>query len=341
MERKQFLSSSALLLGGAFISKKSLATSNSKKIIVPPYLQPGDTIGISSPSGAITMDEIAPSVALMQSCGFHIEIGKSIGKKDGTFGGTDAERIADFQYMLDNPNIKAIMCGRGGYGIVRIIDRIDFSSLRKHPKWIIGFSDVTVFHAHINRNQRVATIHSKMCNSFPNEWAKAEPLRQDTILSIQKALQGKPMQYNAAFNSFNRQGECKGELVGGNLRCLENLSGTDSELETDGKILFLEEVDEQLYNIDRMFWNLKRTGKLEKLAGLVIGGFKIKPDTPGDDKFSLDLQQIILEKVKDTSYPICFDFPVGHQVNNYALKYSCTHQLNVSQSGTTLSEINN
>lgn len=341
MERKQFLSSSALLLGGAFINKKSLTASYSKKIIVPPYLQRGDTIGISSPSGSITMAEIAPSVDLMRSWGFQIEIGKTIGKKDGTFGGTDTERIKDFQYMLDSPHIKAIMCARGGYGVVRIIDYIDFSSLRKQPKWIIGFSDITVFHSHINHNQRVATIHSKMCNSFPTDWTKAEPLRQDTILSIQKALQGQTMQYNALFNPVNRLGECKGELIGGNLRSLESLADTVSELETDGKILFLEEVDEQLYNIDRMFWNLKRTGKLDRLAGLVIGGFKVKADDPGDDKFSLDVQQIVLEKVKNTDYPICFDFPVGHQVNNYALKCGCIHQLKVLPSGTLLSEINN
>lgn len=233
------------------------------------------------------------------------------------------------------------MCARGGYGVVRIIDHIDFSSLRKQPKWIIGFSDITVFHSHINRNQRVATIHSKMCNSFPIDWTKAEPLRQDTILSIQKTLQGLALQYNATFNPVNRLGECKGELIGGNLRSLENLAGTVSELETDGKILFLEEVDEQLYNIDRMFWNLKRTGKLDRLAGLIIGGFKVKPDDPGDDRFSLDVQQIILEKVKNTDYPICFDFPVGHQINNYALKCGCTYQLNVLPSGTVLSETNN
>ncbi|MFT4204274.1 MAG: hypothetical protein QM610_10215 [Chitinophagaceae bacterium] len=146
------------------------------------------------------------------------------------------------------------------------------------------------------------------------------------------------MQYYALPNAANRLGQSKGQLIGGNLRTLENLAGTESELETENKILFLEEVDEQLYNIDRMFWNLKRTGKLDKLAGLVIGGFKIKPDAPEDDKFSLDLQQIVLEKTKDTSYPICFDFPVGHQINNYALKCGCIHELNVAASGTILTE---
>lgn len=340
MERKQFLTTTSILLGGAFVNARSLATPSKKSVIVPPYLQPGDTIGITSPSGAITLEEIKPAIDQMKSWGFKIEIGKTIGMKDGTFGGTDAARTADFQYMLDNTNIKAIMCARGGYGIVRIIDQIDFSNIRKQPKWIIGFSDITVFHAHINTNLRVATIHSKMCNSFPTDWSKAEPLRQDTIVSIQKALRGDAMQYIAPFNPANVLGQAKGELIGGNLRTLENLGGTISEIETDGKILFLEEVDEQLYNMDRMFWNLKRTGKLDSLAGLIIGGFKVKPDAPGDDKFSLDLQQIVLEKTKGTNYPICFDFPVGHQINNYAVKCGNIHLLNVTKDGTTLVESN-
>lgn len=341
MERKQFLTATSMLLGGAFINKKALASSSKKTFVIPPYLKQGDTIGITSPSGAITLEEITPSVELMRSWGFQIEIGKSVGQKDGTFGGTDVERAKDFQYMLDNPNIKAIMCARGGYGIVRIIDQIDFSHIRKQPKWIIGFSDITVFHSHINHLFHVATIHSKMCNSFPNDWAKAEPLRQDTILSIKKALSGEQMQYIAPTNSYNKLGKCEGRLIGGNLRTLENLAGTISELETNNAILFLEEVDEQLYNIDRMFWNLKRTGRLENLAGLIIGGFKIKPDAPSDDQFSIGLQQIVLEKTKEYNYPICFDFPVGHQVNNYALKCGCLHELEVTQNCTTLSEKTN
>ncbi|WP_447640536.1 MULTISPECIES: S66 peptidase family protein [Chitinophagaceae] len=340
MERKQFLKSTSLLLGAAFVDKKSLATPSKQKTVIPPYLKPGDTIGVTSPSGSITLEEIEPAVTLMKSWDFQIETGRTIGKKDGTFGGTDAERITDFQYMLNNPRIKAIMCARGGYGVVRIIDQIDFSHLRKEPKWIIGFSDITVFHSHILTNYKVATIHSKMCNSFPNEWATAEPLRQDTILSIQRALLGQAMQYSAPPNPSNRFGSAKGQLIGGNLRSLENLAGTDSEMDTKGKILFLEEVDEPLYNIDRMFWNLKRTGRLDNIAGLIIGGFKIKPDEPGDDKFSLNLEQIVLEKVEGTDYPICFDFPVGHQINNFALKCGCEHLLNVTQSGTTLSEQN-
>ena len=340
MERKDFIASASLLIGGTFISKKSFALSSKKSFIIPPYLIPGDTIGITSPSGAIKMEDLKPSIDLMQSWGFKIEIGKTIGQKDGTFGGSDEERIKDFQYMLDNPTIKTIMCARGGYGVVRIIDQIDFSHFRKNPKWIIGFSDITVFHSHIFDKLQVATIHSKMCNSFPTDWNSAEELRKDTIISIQKALTGIPMQYNAQNNIFNKYGKCEGRLIGGNLRTIENLAGTVSEMETEGAILFLEEVDEQLYNIDRMFWNLERTGKLSKLAGLIIGGFKIKPDNPGDDPFSLDLVHIVLEKVQKYNYPVCFDFPVGHQVNNYALKCGCKHQLEVKQNGTFLSEKN-
>jgi len=339
MERKKFLTTTSLLLGGAFIRTKTWASPTKKSIVRPPYLQPGDTIGVTSPSGTITLEEIKPAVDLIKSWGFAIEIGKTVGQKDGIFGGTDAARIADFQYMLDNPNIKAILCARGGYGVVRIIDQIDFSHFRKHPKWLIGFSDITVFHAHIHHHQRVATIHSKMCNSFPDDWPNADALKQDTIHSIRKALQGERLQYNVAHHPSNKIGQGKGELIGGNLRTLENLAGTNSDIETDGKILFLEEVDEPLYNIDRMFWNFKRTGKLDRLAGLIICGFKTMPDDPEEQHFSLNLQQIILEKTKDADYPICFDFPVGHQVNNYALKCGCKHQLDVTPTATTLSEL--
>jgi muramoyltetrapeptide carboxypeptidase len=274
----------------------------------------------------------------MVEWGFNIKVGDTVGKKDFTFGGTDEERTRDFQQMLDDPKVKAIMCARGGYGFVRIIDALDFTKLVAHPKWIIGFSDITVLHCHLNRNYGIASIHSKMCNSFPDDWNKAEPIQIETILSIKQALTGQKMKYTVPVNAQNKPGKGEGVLVGGNLKTIETLAGSKSDLRTTNKILFVEDTGEYLYSIDRMFWNLKRTGKLEKLAGLIVGGFKIKPDDPGEE-FGRTVQDIVLEKVKDYHYPVCFDFPVGHQKNNYALKCGVKHRLAVSAEEVLLHEI--
>ena len=307
-------------------------------IKIPSYLKPGDTIGISCPASDITVKEVEPAKQLMESWGFKVVLGDTVGKKDMTYGGTDEERLQDFQKMLDNPEIKAIMCARGGYGVVRIIDRINFTRFAKQPKWIIGFSDITVLHSHITRNFGVATLHSKMCNSFPEDWTKAEPIQIETINSIKQALMGEAVTYTAPASAFNRAGNVKGQLVGGNLSILSNLSGSNSQTVTQGKILFVEDTGEYPYNIDRMFWNLKRSGQLTGLAGLVIGGFKLKPDDPGEE-FGKTIYDIVTEKVKEFKYPVCFDFPVGHQRANFALKCGVTHQLEVTAEGGKLSSL--
>jgi muramoyltetrapeptide carboxypeptidase len=342
MNRKHFLSS--VLVAGAAIPALGATTSidddTEKTLIIPPYLKPGDTIGISSCAGYITLPDIQAAVQQMESWGFTIKVGSTIGKRDFTFGGTDEERIADMQQMLDDDSIKAIMCARGGYGAVRIVDSLHFNKLVKHPKWIIGFSDITVIHAHLNRNFNIASIHSKMCNSFPDDWSKAEPAQVETILSIKQVLLGEQMNYTAVPNEKNKTGSGEGALVGGNLKTLESLAGSKSDITTGGKILFVEDTGEYMYSIDRMFWGLKRTGKLANLSGLVVGGFKIKPDDSPDDAFGRTITDIVLEKVSGYGYPVCFDFPVGHQKNNYALKYSIPHQLEVKTDGVSLKEIN-
>lgn len=339
MKRKHFLgliptAFLASTIGG--VSQVSAAAPGKAKI--PPYLQVGDKIGITCPAGYITLEEIEPSVALMKSWGFEVEIGKTVGARDFTFGGTDAERLQDLQAMLDDTSIKAIMCARGGYGAVRIVDQLNFKHFKSAPKWIIGFSDITILHSHINHNYGIATIHSKMCNSFPSVWAEAEAIQIETINSIQSALKGEHMRYEAVYNTRNRLGVAEGELVGGNLRCLENLSGSKSAIETHGKILFLEDTGEALYSIDRMFYNLKRSGRLSKLKGLVIGGFKMKSDEDTNG-FGKTLEDIVMDKVAEYSYPVCFDFPVGHQKANYALKCGVKHHLDVSGTCTLLHEI--
>jgi muramoyltetrapeptide carboxypeptidase len=240
--------------------------------------------------------------------------------------------------MLDDSKIKAIMCARGGYGSVRIIDHLRWDRFKARPKWIIGFSDVTVIHSHLNKNLGIASIHSKMCNSFPLDWNKAEMIQVETIDSIRKALSGEKMQYEIASNPANRPGVVSGVLIGGNLKTLESLAGSKSDINTEGKILFVEDTGEYMYSIDRMFWNLKRSGKLAGLKGLIIGGFKMKPDTSGEE-FGRTLENVVMEKIKGYGYPVCFDFPVGHQKNNYALKCGVKHKLIVKAQSCTLTEV--
>ena len=337
MNRKDFLSSVVPLVtvASAIAGQKKINDEDSLKI--PPFLKEGDIIGITCPSGFITTEEIQPAVLKLQEWGFQVKVGKTVGARDFTFGGNDELRTEDLQQMLDDRDIDAILFGRGGYGAVRIIDNIDFTTFKKHPKWLIGFSDATVFHSHVNRNFGIASIHSKMCNSFPSDWNLAEPSQIETINSIRKCLIGDKMQYTVAPNEKNRPGTAEGILVGGNLSILQNLSGTKSDIHTKDKILFVEDTGEYLYSIDRMFWNLKRSGKLDKLNGLIIGGFKTKPDDAGEE-FGRTVYDIVNEVVKEFSYPVCFDFPVGHQKNNFALKCGIRHQLTVTSDHVKLEE---
>lgn len=337
MNRKDFLSSVIPLTAVATaVAGKKDEPEHSKKI--PPYLKPGDVIGITCPSGYISLEDVQPAVNKMKEWGFEIKIGSTVGAKDFSFAGTDDERAKDFQNMIDDPSINAIMLGRGGYGAVRMIDIVNFTNFAAKPKWIMGFSDATVIHSHLNKNFGIASIHSKMCNSFPADWSKAEPSQIETINSIRKCLVGDKMQYKALPNEKNRLGIAEGILVGGNLSILQSLASSKSDIDTKGKILFLEEVDEYPYGIDRMMWYLKRAGKLEKLKALIICGFKLKPDDPGEE-FGRSVYDIVNEVVKEFSYPVCFDFPVGHQKNNYALKCGIKHQIKITANSVDLFEI--
>jgi muramoyltetrapeptide carboxypeptidase len=337
MNRKHFLST--LIPIAAALSSDGMNTNPTLDEVsakIPPYLKKGDTIGITSAAGYITLVDCNDAINMIQSWGFVIKMGSTIGKKSFTFGGTDEERIADLQQMLDDDSLKAIMIARGGYGLVRIIDKLNFTKFIKKPKWIIGFSDVTVLHSHINKNFGIATLHSKMCNSFVAP-AIAEPIQLETLDSIRKCLLGEKIIYNIPINTNNKLGKTKGILVGGNLKTLESLAASTSDIVTKNKILFVEDTGEYLYSIDRMFYNLKRSGKLANLAGLVVGGFKIKKDDEGAE-FGKALEEIVLEKTKEYNYPVCFDFPVGHQKNNFALKCGVEHILTIENTAISLKE---
>lgn len=334
MKRKRFLASlmGSPLLAGANIQSGLLSKqvfSNDPVWRIPPYLKPGDTIGITCPAGYMTQEETQPAFQVLKSWGFKLRIGKTVGMRDFSFGGTDTQRLDDLQQMLDDPSVQAIMCARGGYGCVRIIDQLDFRKFAENPKWIIGFSDISVFHAQINHQYHIASLHSKMCNSFPEHPELAEKGQWESILSIRTALSGGKVEYPVVYDASNRPGIGRGLLAGGNLKTIETLAGTSSDLNTEGMILFLEDAGEYLYSIDRMFINLRRTGKLRNLSGLLIGGFRVKPDDPGEE-FGKSVYNIVMEQVAAYQYPVCFNFPVGHQKLNYALKCGVRHELNIT-----------
>jgi muramoyltetrapeptide carboxypeptidase len=333
MKRKEFLTVfPAIAAAAGHHPRESFHT-----ITIPPYLKSGDKIAITSPAGYITLEDIQPAKQMLESWGLVVRIGNTIGKRDYTFGGTDEERLMDLQLLLDDHTVKAVMCARGGYGVNRILDKLNFARFTKQPKWLIGFSDITALHLHLLRNCNVASIHSKMCNSFPKDWAAAEPVVQDSIVSIKRAMDGTKMKYTTLPDENNKTGIGEGLLVGGNLSIIISMMGTRSEINTDGRILFLEEVGEYLYSLDRMLVTLERSGKLNKLKGLVIGGFnKIKTDDPGEE-FGRNLHAIVLSKVAGYNYPVCFGFPVGHQKDNYALRHGVNHVLTVRKDSVELS----
>jgi len=300
-------------------------------IKLPPYLKKGDTIGIVCPAGYMPAAKAQTCIDTLQQWGFKVKVGRTLGKQFNYFSGTDEERLYDLQQMLDDKNIHAILCGRGGYGLSRIIDQLDFTVFKRNPKWVIGYSDVTVLHAHLYTKLKTASLHSPMAAAFNEGGAETE-----FVQSLKKAVTGKKMSYKSAAHQLNRKGVAEGELIGGNLALVCHLIGSSDEFDTRNKILFLEDIGEYIYNIDRMFMQLKRAGKLDKLAGLIIGGFTDLKDTI--IPFGQSAYDLILDKVAEYNYPVCFDFPVGHSKRNYALKVGVLHILSAGKTKTTLLE---
>jgi muramoyltetrapeptide carboxypeptidase len=301
-------------------------------ITVPYFLHKGDTIGIVCPAGFMALEKVQACIDVLQQWGYAVRLGKTVGgSSQNYFSGTDKERLDDFQQMLDDDNVKAILCARGGYGVGRIIDDINFKKFKKNPKWIIGFSDITVLHSHIHANYKTATLHAPMASAF-NEGGD----KNEFVQSLKNALEGKRIKYSTPAHEVNQKGEAVGTLVGGNLSLLTNLIGTSSDIKTKNKILFLEDIGEYLYQVDRMLYQLKRNGKFESLAGLIIGGFTDMKDT--ERPFGKSFYEIVKELVKEYDYPICFDFPVSHAKENYALKVGVGYRLKVGKSSVELEE---
>lgn len=299
-------------------------------MIQPRLLKKGDTVAIVAPARKISLEEIQPTIDLLKSWGLKVVLGKTIGLEHHQFAGTDIDRTLDFQSMLDDKNIKAIWCARGGYGTVRIIDQLNFTTFIKHPKWVIGYSDITVLHSHIH-NLGVKTIHATM----PINVLKSTI---NSLKSLKNTLFYAKMIKNAPFSKDNKIGEASGVLVGGNLSILYSLIGSTSAIHTKGKILFIEDVDEYLYHIDRMMIALKRSGLLENIKGLIIGGMIQMHDN--EIPFGKTAEEIILDIVSEYDYPVCFGFPSGHIDSHISLILGSEIHLSVKLNKTTLKKTN-
>jgi len=293
--------------------------------VAPAHLQPGDSILYIAPAGNVNPDRFYMKRAdsLLKLWGYVPVYPKNLFKKHFTFGGTDEERFRDLQEALDNPHIKAIWCARGGYGSVRIIDSLDFTKFRKHPKWLIGFSDITVLHSVLHQ-EGFQSVHAIM----PISLAHPNPERKQAVQSLKDFFAGKKLHYEITPDSLNISGETQGVLVGGNLSLLVSLLGSKYQINTDDKILFLEDVGEYTYSYDRMLYALKNAGYFDHLKGLIIGGMSVKTD---DDFIGETVKEMILKHVKDKGYPVIFNFPAGHIVDNRTLIFGKSAKMKVEK----------
>ena len=280
----------------------------------PPFLKPGDKIRIVSPAGKVSEKHVLPAVDWLEKQGYKVELGKHVFAGHFQFAGTDKQRFDDLQTAFDDPETAAILCSRGGYGTVRIIDKINFRNFLNHPKWLVGFSDITILHVCLN-NLSVTTIHGAMPRFFFDETG----LPTENLNSLMQLLTGEKVRYAVNTEKRGRYGKVSGELIGGNLSIISSLQGTKYEIDTEGKILFLEDIDEFLYHTDRMIHQLKLSGKLDNLAGLIIGDFTDMKDN--ESPFGKTVEEIVMEAVDEFSYPVCFGFPAGHDKKNLALTF--------------------
>jgi len=290
-------------------------------MIQPSYLQKNYTVAIVSTARKISLEQIQPAIDLLQNWGLKVVVGKTIGLEENQFSGNDKERMLDFQQLLDNPQIKAIWCARGGYGTVRIIDELNFTAFKKNPKWIVGYSDITVLHNHIH-NFGIETLHATM----PLDVSKGTV---ETLASLKNSLFGKGLKFEIISSRENKTGAASGEIIGGNLSILYSLLGSESSINTAGKILFIEDLDEYLYHIDRMLINLKRNGYFNNLKGLIVGGMTDMHDNP--IPFGKNVKEIILDFVSTYNFPVVFDFPAGHLKDNRSLIFGRKVNLEVNK----------
>ena len=313
------------------VSSQNITTNKLNTLIQPPYLKAGDTVAIVAPSGVLKnrTEEVNKAKELLKSWGLHVVVGKHVFRQANHFAGTDDERCEDLQKAMDDPNINAIWCARGGYGTVRILDKLNYAKFRKNPKWLIGYSDITALHNQIH-NEGFETIHGMMCTSLQDE----QDTIKETIETFKNALFGNPMAYTLKGTNYNKIGATKGELVGGNLAILASMLGSKTSIDTSGKILFIEEIGEYEYSIDRMLQSLKRAGYFENCVGVIVGDIsKIRKNTTA---WGSPVQQLILDVLADYNFPVAFNMPAGHEKDNRALILGRTVEMKVDKNQSSI-----
>lgn len=294
-------------------------------MLIPEYLKNGDHVAVVATAKKVHAVNTQKGIEILKSWGLEVEVGKHVFECHQMFAGTDEQRLDDLQKMINDPEIKAIFMVRGGYGTTRIIDQVDFNPLQTNPKWICGFSDITALHNHLFR-LGIASIHSPMPSFFYS-------LRENPLHWLQQLLFGNKQALRVDGHHLNRPGDIKGKLIGGNLSIICHTIGTNSEIITDGNILFIEDVGEQLYNLDRMLVQLKRAGFLSNLKALIVGQFTEMKD---DDPFGLEPYEIVYSHISEYEFPIAFNFPVGHTTDNFALPIGVDCEISISKDWSNL-----
>jgi len=312
-------------------TKRTHLTSMDSSLIQPPYLKAGDTVAIVAPSGILKHREreINQAVALLKSWGLHAIVGKHVFNKAHHFAGTDEERCEDLQNAMDDPKISAIWCARGGYGTVRILDQLDYTKFKKKPKWVIGYSDITALHNQLH-NEGIQSLHALMCVSLTKDISEVKA----SVETFKSTLFGSPVNYTLEGSTYNRIGEASGQLVGGNLTILHTMLGSKTSIDTSGKILFIEEIGEYKYHIDRMLQSLKRAGYFENCKGVIVGDMsRMRKNTT---LWGTSIEQLILDALAEYDFPITFNMPAGHEKDNRALVFGKEIQLTVGSSQSSV-----
>jgi muramoyltetrapeptide carboxypeptidase len=317
--------------GNKTVSAQNESSIKNKKLIQPPYLKAGDTVAIVAPSGILKErnEEVQQAVDLLKSWNLNIVVGKNVFSKDNHFAGTDDERCEDFQNAMDDPKISAIWCARGGYGTVRILDKLDYTKFKEKPKWIIGYSDITALHNQVH-NEGFESLHAIMCVSLTKDLNDIK----ESLSTFKAAIFGNPKNYTLEGSKYNKTGTVSGQLVGGNLTMLHTMLGSNTSIDTSGKILFIEEIGEYKYHIDRMLQSLKRAGYFDNCKGLIVGDMtKMRKNTT---LWGKPIEQLILDALSGYDFPIAFNMHAGHEKDNRALVLGRTVQLAVSSTQSTV-----
>jgi muramoyltetrapeptide carboxypeptidase len=301
-------------------------------MISPQILQKGDKIGIIATARKISIEELSASISLLQNWGFEVVFSPNLFKIENQFAGSSADRTADLQWAVNHPELKAVIVARGGYGTSKMIDGVDFSDLKKHPKWFIGFSDITVLHSHLHR-LGFHSIHGPLALTLSREGQEENALRLYRLL-----FDNQIDMITCSNHSLNRNGKAKGQLIGGNLSILHTILGTDSDVNYDGKILFIEDLDEYLYHIDRMMVHLERAGKFKKLAGIIVGSMSDMRDNA--IPFGKNVEEIIADVCSNYDFPLAFNFPIGHEKTNFPLIVGEEVELEVTKKESSLVFLN-